>query len=256
MSIRRPGPGLSNDLLAQASEWRGLSEDPTICERGPWTLSALKRCARIAVSRCRISPGSLRDDPYRLAELGIGLAIAVNPNVPEVEAIFAAQNEIFAARQAVRKDEGKDRGGSPAPNFCRYWLTEQPRFAQPADVDNRLTLSAVLAGLPPEHLDTLILLAWTDSTKAAALAAGCSTQAMLIRARKARRAALELWFDQETPPDLKRLLPYRVATRTCREGHEISGDNVRWETSATGRRHARCKACRNARDRERSSHDG
>lgn len=212
-ALRRPDRATSADLLAQADEWAHGADAP-ICETGPWTLADLKHAARMAASRCRLPATSCHEDPYELAVLGVGLGISLTGN--------------------------RER----ASRFWLYWLDSPTLPPGTAAVDARLTLARVLTALPAKHLDTLLLLAWTDSTQAAADAAGCSVHAMLIRARKARRAALALWFDGETPPDLARLLPYRTRQRVCKCGLAIDADNVRWDTSASGRRHARCKACR------------
>lgn len=250
-SWARPDRVISDRLLADArqQEPTPASEDPPV-----WTLGMIKQAARLAASRCRYPESSLCDDPVRLAESGVGLAVAIDPGVSFYDAVFAGQNEIFNAARQVRRDRGQSGADSymPAPNFYRYWAIEQPR--PPTCVEQPITLRQVLTGLTPAHLDTLLLLAFTDTTAAAAEAAGLTHSGFLQRARAARQAALALWFDGETPPHIRRLPPYRRKTdRVCREGHPITGDNIRWETSATGRRHARCKACRVAADQKRRS---
>lgn len=252
--LSRPTAGLSRELLAQAHEWdaepvEGAEPEPA------WTIGRIKRAARMAASRCRLPPSSLCDDPVALAESGVGLAVAVDPHVPWADAVEAGQQEIWDASRATRKSIGVSLTGSrqPAANFWRFWQTQPPPLGMPSTVDNSQALAAVLSALPPTHLDTLLLIAFGGSTETAAERAGCSVQAMRVRAQKARRAALALWFDWETPPQLSRLPPYRIdSDRVCKAcGREISGGNVRWDRSASGRRHARCKACRTERDRLR-----
>lgn len=244
-ALARPTRSLSDDLIRQAEEWAQV-EEATLSEETSWTVADLKRVARIATSRCRLDRSSLNDDPYRLAELGVGYAIAVDPHVSEIDAIYAGQEEIFSASRVVRKNHGISLTGNrePAARFWIYWNDTPTMPPKPTHIEERMALAEVLGGLPSKHLETLMLLAFTDSTQEAAEAAGITVFGFLHRAQRARSAALDLWFDHEAPPPLRRLpTQRRQVDRACPRGHVIGGDNVRWETRQ-GRRYARCRTCR------------
>lgn len=251
MSISgRISPSLSDDLLRQSREWAGEPPEPSASGVVGWTLDDLKRAARYAASRCRIPATSCLDDPVRLAESGVGYAIAANPSVEWVDAIAAGQAEIWNASKAWRRGVGISLTGSraPAARFWIYWQQAESCFPSPTGCEERIALHQVIGALPAKHLDTLLLLAFTDSTEDAAAIAGVTTSGFLHRAQRARKAALDLWYDHEEPPSIRRLPTQRRSDRrTCPQGHEISGENVRWET-VNGRRYKRCRTCRVTRD--------
>ena len=248
----RPDAAKSADLIRQSEEWSAPQRPP---DKTPerWTTSRIRQAALLAASRCRYPASSLCDDPVRLAESGIGLAVAIDPQTAFRDAVFAGQNEIFAAARGVRHTHGQSAasGWDNAPRFYTFWTDRTEPFPAPTRVEVWMTLARVIADLPAQYVEVLTLLAFTESTAEAAEAYGYrSREAFLGLVRKARRAALELWFDHETPPDLRHLPIYRRSRdRICPQGHLVAGDNVRRDRSASGRVHERCKACRSAADK-------
>lgn len=251
-ALSRPDRATSDDLLGQAAEWHDPGCDP-ITDQGAWTVDDLKRAARYAASRSRVSPGACLDSPYLLAISGVGYAIAQDPTVSWVDAIASGQAEIWQAAAQWKHGSGLSStgDGSPAPKYWTYWADVTKPYQPIGSGDEYAALAQVLAHLDDRHRETLTLAALTDTTQEAADIAGITTFGFLHRLQRARRAALQLWFDHEIPPDLARLpIQRRTEDRTCPQGHSITGDNIRWETK-NGRRLKRCRACRLAADRRR-----
>lgn len=252
MSLARPDRTLSGDLLRQAHEW-DRPANPEAPAPEPWTLDRIWTAARVACSRVRLDPGSCREvDLVAVAASGVGLAVAIDPGVSWSDAVAAGQRDLWDAATTAREQNGVSSRGDK-PRFHTYWLDEflgYDRVPQVTRCENPITLAEVLNGLPARHLDTLLILAFTDSIEDAAEAAGVGVHTFRCRTHAARRAALALWFDHEIPPSLSRLTTYRRGRdRTCPQGHLIAGDNIIRETRQ-GRAIERCRACRRpARER-------
>lgn len=245
-ALSKPTRGMSDDLLRQAQEWQGRPDETPISGAGCWTLGDMKRAARYAARRCLMSRDYLADDPVRLAESAIACAIAVDPGISWVDAVAAGQADIWGAARWRRKERGQSLQGSGA-RFWLFWLDLESGLPTPTACEEPMTLAAVMDALPAEHVETLTLLAFTETAKDAAKAAGVTHTSFLHRAQRARRAALELWFDLDEAPPLKRLPTQRRRSGgTCPSGHEMTDENTTWE-SVGARRYRRCRTCRSAR---------
>ncbi len=227
----RPDAAESSRMLNQAHEWTtpppDADEEPEV-----WTTKRLATAAAGAASRLRLSPSAAHEpNLHALALSGVGLAVALDPNITWADAVAAGSRELWDAVSANIQAHGVSREpGRERPRFAAYWLDEfldYRRFPRVTRVEDSMALAEVLAALPPRHLDTLLLLAFTDSMPEAAEAAGVAVHTFRCRTHAARRAALALWFDQETPPSLSRLpINRRGRERTCPHGHAIAAENV------------------------------
>jgi hypothetical protein len=257
MSLARPGRGLSDDLLRQAHEWTNLDSAEAPIEDA-WTLDRIRTAARVACSRVRLDPGSCREvDLVAVAASGVGLAVAIDPHVSWSDAVAAGQRDLWDAATTTREQNGVNSRGDK-PRFHTYWLDEflgYDRVPHVTRCENPMTLAEVLNSLPPRHLDTLLILAFTDSIEEGATAAGVGVHTFRCRTHAARRAALALWFDHETPPPLSRLTTYRRGRdRTCPQGHLITADNAIREVRA-GRVIERCRTCRRPARQQKEATD-
>ncbi len=219
-----------------------------------WTLGALRSAARVAASRCRFPANTLEEDPIRLAEAGVGMAIAENPHIHPRDAINAGQDEIFHAAHALRHAHGLHQveRGKIMPRYLMFWL-DRPSIPSPDRVEDPLTLDRVLSQLPAQYRQTLIQAAFSDTSEEAAAMAGITRGAWLGLLRRARAEALRLWFDWETPPSLSRLpVKRRYIKPACPKGHPFTDDNLEWYWKS-GRRYYLCRTCQNIlRDNRRN----
>lgn len=248
--LRRPDRATSAAMLASA---HALADDPPASgpEEDEWTAARLSQAARVACSRVRVSADSAREiDMLGVALSGVGLAVAIDPHCAWSDAVAAGQRELWDAVSAVRQSYGLDTQGDHRPRFIAYWLDETTTYPKPSSCEFPMTVRQVLNALPARHLETLFILAFTDSMQQAAEVAGVGVHTFRCRVTTARRAALALWFDHETPPELSRLpINRRGRDRTCPKGHPISGDNA-WQVRRHGRVVETCRTCRIKRNRK------
>lgn len=241
-ALRHPDRSGSADLLTQAREWAAPSpagDRPTTS----WTWDAIRRAARIARSRTSISAALAREaDLTDVALSGVSLAVVLNPEITPRDAIWAGAREIQNSFGATKHHHGLKSTG-PMPSYATYWLDRSAPIGTPTQCEERLATIAVFNALPPMHQQTLVALASTGSMRDAAEAVGVGIETFKWRAKSARRAALRLWFDEETPPPLTRLRSHRRGRgRTCPSGHLIVGDNA-MATRSRGRMGERCRTC-------------
>lgn len=240
--LRHPDSQMSADLLAQADEWANGTALEAATTEGPWTTARIRKAAAYAMSRIRVKAGT---DLFEIAVSGVGLAVAIDPDVSFYDAVAAGQRDLWDAASAAAQSAGINRRtGETGPRVAAFWadwlLHGMP---EPGACESRIALGEVLDSLPERHVDTLIRLAFTDSMEQAAETAGVSTHAFRIRAQRARSAALALWYDHEQPPSLSRLpINRRSRDRICPSGHPISGDNV-YRTFTNRRIREDCKTC-------------
>lgn len=232
----------SADLIDQADEWASTPDDLELPET-QWTARLVHRAARQAAAR--VIPASaviLETDMVSAAISEIGLAIIQDPSISYRDAVAAAAEGLWSLGTATRRHYGYNpTTGQTRPSFATYWLIEQRRFPPPDRGDEGRTLAAVWHDLPDTHCDTLLRVAFDGPCPD-----GIGRGAWFQRVRKARVAALRLWFDDEAPPDMRILSSRRAAReRTCPSGHEISGENARYRTSR-GRRVSYCHICHEA----------
>ena len=202
--------------------------------------------AKMAVSRVHLPPGACREvDLQDVALSAIGLAIAEFPDIDFKDAVYAGQREIWDTAAKVREDSGMNSQGEEKPHFWKFWeACTYSVFSPPHGIEIRMALAQVFEALPERHQTTLLAFAYADTTEEAADVCYCSPATFRQRLRVARQAALALWFDREEPPKLDRLpMNRKQPVEFCRHGHEMTGDNVIYETSQ-GRRRARCGTCR------------
>lgn len=132
-------------------------------------------------------------------------------------------------RHAGHKDREWDAGFATAPRMVMYWLERQVVPSPETGVVERLSLPPILAALTAGQRTVVAALAAHDGDRdAAAAALSVTVQAFNAQLQKARRLALALWLEGETPhqPALRR--PDR---RRHREAVAACG------TSAAARRH-------------------
>lgn len=239
---RNPDRITSIGLIEQADEWAGVpdAEEP---DETRWTTRLIHRAARAAAAR--VIPASaviLEDDMVSAAVSEVGLAIVLDPSIDYWDAVAAGAEGLWALGTATKRHMGRNpTTGQTRPSFAAYWLIEERRFPPPNRSDEGWTLAAVWRDLPDQHRDTLLRVAFDGPPPE-----GLGRAAWFARIRKARAAALRLWFDEEAPPDMRLLSSRRRSLeRVCPSGHEISGANAGYRT-ARGRRVSYCRACHKA----------
>lgn len=240
----------SADLLAQAHEWANQTEADFNPEETPteWTPQLINRAASVAISRRKWSPGALREsNSIDLATSAVGLTIAENPEATFWDAVNQAQYELLDVRNQGLRDQGyTPQTLEPAPRYWAYWMDPEDihRYKQPTSCIENMTVEAVFAALPQRHKRTLLQVAFSETLEEAADMAGMSNlHSFRERVRAARKAALELWFDDETPAKPRRQHTYRPREKYCPQGHLVAGENAMRETVG-GRSIYRCRQCR------------
>lgn len=126
---------------------------------------------------------------------------------------IAGQNAIRAIAQDHRQTYGYrnrawDAGLGSAPRFVTYWQDHRVTPSHEDGIVERLTAPQLVAALTPHQRSVIgAVAAHNGDRQAAADALGCTEHALSMQLRRARRAALALWLEHETParPPRRRL---------------------------------------------------
>lgn len=240
-------------------EWWGnptvaLPEDRYRVEvRHGYTLRSLDHLARRALIRCHGS-GLAMPDRYMIAYEAITIALMETDETPdEYDLVRAAQMAITSANNSEFQAHGLTHTeAKPSPRFMAYWRTTAGP-TQPAveRVEDRIALTQIWAHLTENQREALLAFASTGQRAKAAKALGLQEPEANRRILVARRAAVALWHDHETPAplpkDRRRGSNKKPPITHCRRGHEYTLENTitRWDRSVR-RVVRRCRACRDA----------
>ncbi len=170
-----------------------------------YTMGDLDQIAKSA-TRNRYS-GTFGADHDELYEAAWGAAVetlCAQRSRPERRDLhLAAMRGVDETRYRIQRDRGvissqHSAGTYAAPGFLRYWIN--PPSGSPVEdkVVDSIAVQQVLAAMRPTHRQRLVLLAAYDGDLVAAGAAS-GHKAFTSLAWVARRAALALWHDGETP---------------------------------------------------------
>lgn len=212
-----------------------------------YTMDDLDRIARLAVTNPLTGLGRSNADADELYEAAWGAATEVlcrandQPAVRDLLAV--ARRAVDDTRREINRHRGVARhspwlGSYAAEGFLRYWIN--PTSGSPVEdrVVDTMAVRQVVAALTPRRRDALVMLAaHNGDVEAAGLADGRKAFAAAVVG--ARRSALELWHDGETPR------PNRVEAWSSRTHRYPCG------TRQAYRRHVRrreqpCEDCRQA----------
>ena len=202
------------------------------------TIHHLDSLARIAASRAYISdvfPGDKRE----AALSGITMALAEDLDTPVHELLHAGTSAVSRAMQTHLRHHGQRvDGAGTGGRFQAFWEPTRHHFdTYPVE---RLALHQVWWQLDDKHQQALLgRVAHVDHAEHAT-ALGLSRAAVNKRVLRARRAALALWFDWETPPDIAPDVK-RTATH-CAHGHSFD-EHGGWVTRKNRPRSRYCRAC-------------
>jgi hypothetical protein len=199
---------------------------------------------------------------YDIAWSAIATALAEAGTPPtRQELVRVGWQAIYHEVREMRHMFGfRDKDGTSevasSPRFRQYW-TLPPTHLEDG-IAERLAVPQILATLTDTERDAVVALAIHGDYQAAAKALGIGYTTMTMRMSSARRRFRAHWFAPETAPPVKgtdrrtgsRSQPLRTH---CRNGHELSGDNVyRRPKPKPGKRGERvCRACESARGKTR-----
>lgn len=156
-------------------------------------------------------------------------------------------------------DRAWDAGRASAPRFAMYWVGGVTTPSHEDSAVERLALPQILGGLGDVYREALVALAAHGHYETAAAALDISYKALVARLVVARRHAIQLWLQPETP-HRSRHTDRRVAKRggatsdACPSGHQRTSQNtilVRRVVRGQLRRQRRCRDCQRERDRAR-----
>ena len=254
----------SASLVRQAEEWvSGAEESPRAdgyqLVDDVWSIELMRQAARIATARIRGTGTYAPDRDDALS--GVMMAVAINPNISFKDAIYEGVKEAQAQLQSRVQMHGKtnrkqltDETGhaKTGKRFEQFWNDDltRDRFVHPDAIDVWLTLSAVWVQLDDASREALAFVAFDNANgwpERLAKELGCSVSVAYRRFDKARRAALRLWFDTETP----HIQPYgRAYARadTCAAGHDLTNNETVSFYRPRGQRFVRqCVICKRER---------
>ena len=214
------------------------------------TIHHAKHMARIAASRVTFRGADLADLRDE-ALSGVMMQLAENPDSSIQDCIGAGHTAVSQYIDRLVQGNRKD-GRNTGQRREMYWHDKRVHF------DNyhldELALSQVCGELGDDTRHTLTLAALHDTLIDAAAHAGVHPGTMRTKVRAARKRALTLWHDWETPPAPTISSRKRLKTH-CNSGHEFTTDNTQWITDTRGNRQRRCATCnreaaRRARERQ------
>lgn len=242
MARRRPNQGwVTSGPVANFMPTEIITEEHED-EHWDGTYQHLIRMARLAAGRVTINLDHIQGDKQDLALQGVTMAIVNDPGATVNEIIQAGQQEASIEAQRYlqrhgRRTDGEGTGG----RFSTYWYGDRGQtpaadlrlekravhevFYDLDDVDQEVLLGAVAYPTPADEAEAI----------------GLSPNGIRQRRRRARQAALNLWFDFETPPDVA-TIDYKPRPTECGQGHDLDMHGA-W-MNRTGRGRTRyCLTC-------------
>lgn len=224
----------------------------------------LRDLDRIAAAACTYDRSMASDATtrYDVAWSAIAEALCSAEESPERhDLLTVGWRAIYAEVREMRHMFGhRDKDGTnevaSSQRFRQYWTLPPERPEE--GMAERMAVPQILAVLRPTEREAVIALAVHDDYQAAADALGINYVAFTTRMSAARRRFRAHWYAPETAPPVKGT-DRRVGSRTqplrthCRNGHELSGDNVyRRPNPKPGKRGERvCRICESERGKAR-----
>ncbi|MGW1492599.1 hypothetical protein [Streptomyces sp. NPDC002402] len=223
--------------------------------RWNWTLTDLDHLAKTAAAAAP-SGGLDGLTRYQTAWSAIAEALVTAETPP------ARADLIRAGRQAINaeitaclhargyRNSHAHRGPASSPRYMQYWTVRGDENAIDRLIDHLAAaqigdLFTAAQGLAVEAL------ARHDDHQTAADALGVGYKTFSTRLSAARRTFRAAWYAPDTAPPVtghdKRRGNTSPRTR-CREGHELSGDNLRIQIRKGGKTERCCRTCESARD--------
>lgn len=215
-----------------------------------FTMSDLDAATRMALSRTYGRTLLSRQELYQAAWDGVVDEFLASDAPPDMQHLVAAgSRRVSSVYGAHRRTHGLTDTNDVGPRFAAYWsFDDEPWIDRFHD---RIAIAQVWSELDSETRSVITAMALLESRQAAADSLGISYFAFNDRLRKCRQAALQTWFDGETPQ--QRLLSERgrrvgaygkpQATH-CTKGHEFTPENTQMYRSRPGGAFTRrCKTC-------------
>lgn len=197
-----------------------------------------QQMARIAASRI-IFRGANFEDLVDEALSGVMMQLAERPESSVADCINSGHAEVSQYIDRLMQGNRTD-GRHTGQRREMYWRDRRVHF------DNyhldELALSQVWDELSEDTRQTLTFAALHNTLIDAAKHAGVHPGTMRTKVRAARKRALTLWHDWESPPVLTISSRKRLKTH-CNKGHEFTTDNTQWITDTNGNRQRRCAMC-------------
>lgn len=219
---------------------------------------------RLAASACTYDRSMASDATtrYEIAWSAIAEALCAADEKPEWHDLFTVGwRAIYAEVREMRHLFGqRDKDGTnevaSSQRFRQYWTLPPGRPEE--GIVERAAVPQILAALRPTEREAVIALAVHDDYQRAAEALGINYSTLTQRMTAARRRFRAHWYAPETAPPVMGT-DRRVGSRSkplrthCRNGHELSGDNVyRRPNPKPGKRGERvCRACESDRGQAR-----
>lgn len=226
--------------------------------RHGYTLDDLHGIARAAVSADRLMASDVKDR-YDTAWSAIAEHLYAAEEPPgRQQLVRIGWQAIYQAVRDMRRDRGYSDGynnydgtGPDRPRFLLFWGPQVTPSHEDRVVEREATRQIMATLTNPTYRDAVLALAVHGDYQQAADALGISYKALTARLVVARRQAIGLWHEGETPhrsrhPD-RRVEKYGATLAThCSAGHEWTPENTRVAHHVrNGRRHSarRCRAC-------------
>ncbi len=211
------------------------------------TLEHLHLMGKIAASRAFYQSTS-EPDRRDTATSAISMAIAENPDLEVWELLRIGQSAVAKAHQNRLSQHGvRLTGGGTGAGFAAYWEDKRPQFAH-YGLDH-VALHQVFDAMEEQHQEDLLGAASYESLTDHAQAVGRTLGTMSTRVKQARQAALELWFDWETPPEPPRRSRRHEAVAHCPRGHD-QNIHRKWKNNGARGRSPYCSECHRERNRK------
>ena len=218
------------------------TDDAAEVEVWDGSLDMLKKAANFAATRIRYgtrSPTEIKD----LAFSECCMIVAANPQATFFDLVDGAHRAVAHELRQITSSHGVHRTETQTgARFAAFWYgahTHRDDYGL-----DRIALTQVWGDLSEKDRRFLLIRASHKSNVEAAEAMGLNPGTMTRRSRNARKAALRLWFDWETPPPYKQ---NRQRLRThCNHGHSLD-EHQQWITDTKGNRVRRCGECNRQR---------
>ncbi|MFD5319411.1 hypothetical protein [Streptomyces sp. NPDC127098] len=190
---------------------------------------------------------------YDIAWSAIAETLWTSAEEPEAQTLYGVGlRAIHDEARFMVRGRGAWQTDKPIKRFHTYWKPVQRQPFEELPVVERIAALQVYRGLPEIHQWTLWALTVEDDLAEAANQLQITCGAFKQRLRRARQAAVELWFAPEPPPAK---VPWRAARPRkiggmCAKGkHEMVGENVGYQRPRIGESQRYCRAC--SRERKR-----